>query len=101
MNYSDSIRSKLAGRLPDLKSRYPIDRIALFGSVVRKDFNPEKSDVDILVELNGEMDWNYFDLCFEIQAMFPDFKIDVVPRGAIQENYWPFIKEDLHYVETE
>ena len=67
MKYAETIKSKLADHLPDLKKRYPIARLALFGSVVREDFNPAKSDIDILVELNGEMDWNYFDLCFEIQ----------------------------------
>ena len=100
MKYAEPIKSRLAKELPSLKSRYPIARLALFGSVVREDFNPGKSDVDILVELSGEMDWNYFDLCFEIQAMFPDLKVDVVPKGAIQENYWPSIEEDISYVEA-
>jgi predicted nucleotidyltransferase len=100
MKYAEKIKSRLEKHLPDLRSRYPVSRLALFGSVLRDDFDPEKSDIDILVELNGDMDWNYFDLCFEIQSLFPDYKVDVVSRGAIQDHYWPSIEEDLTYVEA-
>ena len=98
MEYANLIKTKLAKKLPDLKSRYPISRLALFGSVTREDFKPGKSDVHILVELNGEMDWNYFDLCFEIQALFPEYKVDIIPKGSIRDEDWSMISEDLLYV---
>jgi predicted nucleotidyltransferase len=88
----------LSNAKPLLKLKYPIKNIAFFGSLTRNDFNESKSDIDILIELNGEMDWNYFDLCFELQALFPDKKVDVVSRNAIQPHYWKYIKNDVVYV---
>ncbi|MBM2812218.1 MAG: polymerase beta domain protein region [Chloroflexi bacterium] len=34
--------------------RHHIRRLALFGSVIREDFEPERSDVDVLVEFDPE-----------------------------------------------
>lgn len=93
----ENIKSILSESLPQLQKKYPVKALALFGSAARKDFNPDKSDIDILVELNGEMDWNYFDLCYDIQSLFPQKKVDIVSRGAIQEQYWKFIEKDLVY----
>jgi predicted nucleotidyltransferase len=56
--------------LAALKKRYPIERLALFGSVTREDFDPQESDIDILVEFNGDIGWEYFDLIWEIQDLF-------------------------------
>ncbi|MEX0967657.1 MAG: nucleotidyltransferase domain-containing protein [Bacteroidia bacterium] len=94
----EDIMKKLADKLPGLQKRYPISQLALFGSVTREDFDPGKSDIDIMVDLNGDMDWNYFDLVWELQQMFPGYKVDVISRNAIQPHYWPYIEEDLQYV---
>lgn len=93
----DNIKAVLTKALPQLQKKYPVKALALFGSATRKDFDPGRSDLDILVELNGDMDWNYFDLCYDIQSLFPKKKVDIVSRGAIQEPYWQFIKKDLVY----
>ncbi len=92
------IKATLAHYLPELKKRYPIERLAVFGSVTRQDFNPEESDIDILVEFNGEIGWEFFDLVWEIQDLFPDYKVDVVSKGAIQPHYWASVEEDMEYV---
>jgi len=84
--------------LQDLQKRYPVARLGLFGSIVRDDFDPERSDIDILVELNDEMNWDYFDLVWELEGLFPGRKVDVVSREAIQPHYWKFVEEDLQYV---
>ncbi|MEX0813721.1 MAG: nucleotidyltransferase domain-containing protein [Chitinophagales bacterium] len=94
----EQIKKTLAAHLPDLQKRYPIERLALFGSLTRDDFEEGKSDVDILVELNGDMDWNYFDLVWELNKLFPELKVDVVSQNAIQPHYWEYIEEDLQYV---
>ncbi len=49
MSERDEIISILRAALPDLKQRWPIHSLALFGSMARGDAN-EKSDVDLLVE---------------------------------------------------
>jgi predicted nucleotidyltransferase len=93
----ENIKATLAEALPQLQKKYPVKALALFGSATRKDFDPDKSDIDVLVELNGDMDWNYFDLCYDIQSLFPHKKVDIVSRGAIQEQYWQFIEKNLVY----
>jgi predicted nucleotidyltransferase len=98
--YLIAVQSRLQDSFPSLSQKYPIERLALFGSITRGDFNPKNSDIDILVEFNGEIGWEFFDLCFELKNLFPDKKVDVVPVGAIQPHYWPFIEKDLVYVGT-
>lgn len=92
------IKATLARHLPELKKRYPIERLALFGSVTRQDFNPEESDIDILVEFNDDIGWEFFDLVWDIQSLFPEHTVDVVSKGAIQPHYWAFVEEEMEYV---
>jgi predicted nucleotidyltransferase len=41
--------------------RYPIRKLALFGSVLREDFRPD-SDIDVLVEFEPNATIDYFDM---------------------------------------
>lgn len=41
--------------------KYQIHKLALFGSILREDFNPE-SDVDVLVEFEAEAKIGFFEL---------------------------------------
>ncbi len=94
MTTAEAIREKLAAHLPSLKQRYPIARLALFGSVVRDDFDPEKSDIDILVEFNGDIGWEFFDLEAELEKILGR-KVDLVSKRAIKPHYWEHIKKDV------
>lgn len=89
---------KLKNRKDYLLHKYPIKSIALFGSVTRDDFNEETSDVDVLIELSGEMDWTYFELIEEIQNIFTPKEVDVVCKTAIPDHYWKFVEKDIQYV---
>jgi uncharacterized protein len=71
--------------------------MALFGSVVRDDFDPTTSDIDIMVELNGDMGWEFIDLSDELEK-FLGKKVDLVSRNGIKPRYWEHIKEDIVYV---
>ncbi len=51
MSERDEIISILRAALPDLKQRWPIHSLALFGSMVRGEAT-EASDVDLLVEFD-------------------------------------------------
>ncbi|MCK6630055.1 MAG: nucleotidyltransferase domain-containing protein [Anaerolineae bacterium] len=46
--------------MADFCQRWHIRELALFGSVLRDDFNPD-SDVDILATFTPEADWSLFD----------------------------------------
>ncbi|MEX0811326.1 MAG: nucleotidyltransferase family protein [Chitinophagales bacterium] len=98
MKMLKDIQVKLATKLPELKKKYPISKLALFGSITRNDFKPKTSDIDIMVEFDGDIGWEYFDLVWEIQELFPGYKVDIVSKGAIQPHYWKHIKGDLQYV---
>jgi predicted nucleotidyltransferase len=93
----NNIRSLLLSQLPQLQKKYPIAKIALFGSVVRADFDPIKSDVDIMVELNGDMGWEFIDLSGELEKLLGR-KVDLVSRNGIKPRYWEYIKGDIIYV---
>jgi uncharacterized protein len=94
MNSYQAIRTKLIAALPELKQRYPISYLALFGSVVRSDFNAETSDVDILVDFKGEIGWEFFDLQEELQQLL-GHKVDLICKSALKPHYWEVIKDEV------
>ena len=65
--------------------------------MVRNDFDPEKSDVDIMVEFNGEIGWEFFDLKDELEKILGR-KVDLVSKLAIKPHYWEYIEKDLSNV---
>jgi predicted nucleotidyltransferase len=79
-----------------LKQRYPIQSMALFGSVTRKDFGPE-SDIDILVEFDGTIGSKFIDLALELESHLGR-KVDLVSRRGIRDQYYQEIEQDLQYV---
>ena len=44
-----------------LCERWKIDRLKVFGSLVRDDYGPD-SDIDLLVEFRPDSNWSLFDL---------------------------------------
>ena len=81
------IQQIIRQNLPSLRERYPIESIALFGSVVRDDFDPERSDVDVLVAFNGNIGWEIFDLESELEKLI-GYKIDLVTEGGLTAPWW-------------
>jgi hypothetical protein len=71
------IKSKLKAYLPALKQKYPIAALALFGSVTRDDFDQDKSDVDIMVEFNGDVGWEFFEIQQDLSNLLHR-KVDLV-----------------------
>jgi len=97
MTTVQEIEKRLAEGMPGLRSRYPIGSLALFGSVVRDDFDPQHSDVDILVEFDGDIGWDFFDLEDELSQLLGR-KVDLVSRRAIRPHYWEHISKDVRHV---
>lgn len=71
-----------------------IQRMSLFGSVVRDDFDPARSDVDVLVEfLPGQKPgWEFFGWGEDLEPLFGR-KVDLSSR--VGKYVWPFVKRDL------
>jgi predicted nucleotidyltransferase len=65
--------------LADFCRRHHIQRLSLFGSVLRDDFRPD-SDVDALVEFKPghSPGWNIIDLEDELGGLFGGRKVDLV-----------------------
>jgi uncharacterized protein len=79
-----------------LFAKYGLKSMAIFGSAARDDFRPD-SDVDIMVELNKEIDLDFFDLWDELEALVKR-RVDLVRRSKVKERYLPYIEPDLKYV---
>ena len=95
MKTLQQIRAILTEHKNELRSKYNVRSIGLFGSYARGENTPQ-SDVDILVELNKPMGWEIVDLqeyLKEILAM----KVDLVTKAAVmrKEILWNSIQEDL------
>jgi uncharacterized protein len=81
---------------PQLLAVYPIERLAIFGSVSRGD-DTAVSDVDILVEFNRPVGLEFIRLARELEQILQR-KVDLVSRGGIKDKYFKAIKADLIYV---
>jgi len=66
----DDVLARLRAALPDLRARYGVTRLGLFGSVARNEAGPD-SDVDLIAEFaKGEAPgFAFFDLEKELSEM--------------------------------
>jgi predicted nucleotidyltransferase len=78
----DTIRARLRAMLPELRQRYPIASLGLFGSWVRGEQRPD-SDLDVLVEFDGPIGWRIVTLEDELSARL-GVKVDLVPRRGLR-----------------
>ena len=79
--------------LEALCRKYHVARLDLFGSAVAGDFDPQRSDLDFLVEFHPDAPMGpfhqYFDFLAEIRELF-GCPVDLVERQAMKNPY--FIK---------
>jgi len=73
--------------------RYPIRRLALFGSWARGDAQ-EQSDVDILVEVDPSIGLRFVELAEELERALGR-PVDLVSSRAIKPAYWRRIEPEL------
>ena len=70
--------------------RYGVTRVDVFGSVVRPDFDPARSDVDMVVDFgtygNSSPLAQYFDFKESLEALFGR-PVDIVSSGNIRNPY--------------
>ncbi len=94
MTTLSEILAKLADLKPELKRRYKVREIGLFGSWVRAEQHTT-SDIDILVEFEEEadlFDWIGLTLYLEENLGYP---VDVVPRKALRPELQPAVLEQV------
>ena len=77
--------STYQSRLTELCRSLSVKRLELVGSAAREDFQPELSDIDVLIEFDGTQSLfdRYFELKFGLEHIFGR-KVDVIQNGAIK-----------------
>lgn len=93
MNTLQHTRHVLAQNRPRLAARYPIQRLALFGSYARNEATPD-SDVDILVEFSQPVGLQFLELAAELEQLLHT-PVDLVSRNGIKPAYFSAIEPDL------
>jgi len=91
------IRSILEKLKPELSERYHVKSIGLFGSIVRDDYSPTKSDIDIIVDFSKPIGIEFVDLADLIESKIKR-KVDLISKGGIKERYLQQIQAEVIYV---
>lgn len=77
-------------QLAELCRQHRVRRLVLFGSALREDFDPGRSDLDLLVEFQplapGEYASTYFKLLQALAELFAR-PIDLVEAGSVRNPY--------------
>ena len=84
----------LRANKPELQRRFPITRLALFGSTARNTAKSD-SDVDLLVDFDGPATAKYF---FGVQFYLEDLlgcPVDLVTEKALRPEFRPSIYQEL------
>ena len=82
------LRDQLRAALPDIKERFGVKRIGLFGSAARGEAGPE-SDIDVLVEFEDPALDRYMELKFYLEDLFSrpcDLVLDESLKDSLRES---------------
>jgi predicted nucleotidyltransferase len=92
-----NILAELHAAMPELRARFGVERLGVFGSVARATAE-ETSDVDILVAFDGPANsQRYFGLLFFLEDLLEQ-PVDLVTEKALRPEIKPYIAADLIYV---
>jgi predicted nucleotidyltransferase len=94
MSTREEILDKLKALKGVLGKNYPIVTLALFGSYARSEHD---SDIDILVELDGQIGSRFIDLAEEFEKSLGQ-RVDLVSKKGIKDRYLKAIESELIYV---
>lgn len=96
MTYLEEVKSTLVQLKPALISKYGVDTLGLFGSIVRDDFT-DQSDIDIVVTFSKPIGIEFIDLADELEQQL-NHKVDLVSRKGIKPRYLEVIEPEILYV---
>jgi hypothetical protein len=83
MSEAHDILATLRTALPELRQRWPVRSLALFGSVARGDAGPA-SDLDVLVEFDRPVTLSAFLALEETLADMTGRRVDLVSSRALK-----------------
>jgi len=93
----NEILETLRAHRDELRQRFGVKSLAVFGSVARGEARPD-SDVDILVEFEGRATFDrYMGLKFFLEDLLGR-RVDLVTRKALKPRMRPFVEREAIYV---
>ena len=90
------ILQKLQSLMPELREKYGVQEMGLFGSF-SKDEGTLDSDIDLLVSFSRPVGWDYCSLSIYLEEVFGR-KIDLVTQKAIRSTMKEDILNQVEYV---
>ena len=97
MKTKKEILEILRQKLPELRERYGVKKIGLFGSYARGE-QKERSDIDLLVEFEKPIDlFRLFELEEELSELL-GAKVEIVTPEGLKERIRQYIMQDVAYV---
>lgn len=81
----------------ELAERFQVSSLGLFGSVVRDDFNPVSSDIDIIVDFSRPIGIEFVDLADYLESKLSR-PVDLVSKAGVKEKYFKEIETEIIYV---
>lgn len=91
----DTIK-KLKAIKPYLADRFHVKRLGYFGSYATEQ-QTELSDIDILVEFNRPVGWEFFTLEKYLEASL-GLKVDLVTHNALKEKIKETVLKQIKYI---
>ncbi len=76
-------------KIVDFCQRWKITEFSIFGSVLRDDFQPDSSDIDVLVSFSNDAHWtllDWVDMENDLKSFFGR-KVDLVSRRGIERSH--------------
>jgi predicted nucleotidyltransferase len=93
MTAREDILQTLRKQRPAMSRRYPIRRLALFGSWARGDAR-EDSDVDLMVEVDPSIGLRFVDLAEELERALGR-RVNLVSRRGLKPALWAVVEPEL------
>ena len=92
----DEIKAALRAMLPELRARWPVSYLGVFGSWVRRE-QRDGSDLDLLVDFDGPIGFELVALKDEIEGRL-GMPVDLVMRGSLRRRIGRQILDEVQPV---
>ncbi len=93
MNSLDEIKNILRSHKQELRMKYHVKELGVFGSFARGE-ESNSSDVDILVDFDEPIGWEYIDLIAYLESIL-GMKVDLVTPMALKRQIKDNILKEL------
>ncbi len=76
--------------------KWKVKELAIFGSVLRDDFNTLTSDIDVLITFlpNDNWGWEIVEMKEELEQIFKH-KVDLIEKSAVEKDSNPIRRQEI------